>query len=51
MSDARRYAKFNSAHTFRPRHAKPTRWARAVARVEAVKLWLEVALAPVGVLA
>lgn len=51
MSDAAYYARFKSAHGRRPRHAKATRWMRTVARVEAVKMWLEIALAPVVVLA
>ena len=51
MTDSNRYAKFNSRHSRRPRHAKATRWARAVARVESVKLWFEVAIMPVGVFA
>ncbi len=49
MSNAKYYAKYRSTHTHHPRHAKPTRWARAMAKIESVKLWAEVAFAPLNV--
>jgi hypothetical protein len=49
MSNEKYYAKYRSTHAHHARHAKPTRWARAVARVESVKLWAEIAFAPLNV--
>jgi hypothetical protein len=50
MSNATRYDRYYSRHTHHARHAKPTRWARAMARVEAVKLWAEIAFSPLNVI-
>lgn len=46
MTKTARYDKFKSRHKFHAKHAKPTRWARAMARFEAVCLRVEVALTP-----